>query len=107
MRDFIGLHLGKVIILAAILIVFLLTARATKINKMVEVRQESDPGYFDDGKGLVSVGGYDQLTTFRSFQSWRNSHPDRFRRVINIAVSSYWSGAVIAYNPDTTVVAGR
>jgi len=105
MHDFIGSHLGKIIILAAILIVVLLTVGVTKVNKMVSVRQESAPGYFDDGKGLVSVGGYDQATTFRGFQSWRNGHPDRFKRVTSVAVSSYWSGAIITYNPDSTATA--
>lgn len=107
MLDFVRRHLGKIIGLATVVVVVLLTVGVTKVTKMVSVSvsQESAPGYFDDGKGLVSVGGYDQLTTFRSFQSWRNSHPDRFRHIISTSVSSYWTGAIVVYKPDSTTFA--
>ena len=104
MLDFIRRHLGKIVILAVVLVVMIFMFVLEKVGPMIEVRQESAPGYFDDGGGLVYINGHDQPSTFQRFQSWRNDHPDRFKRVVSIQVSSYWSGAIIAYSPDSTTV---
>ncbi len=98
-------HLGKIFISVGILIMVLVLATTTKIEKTMEARQGPAYHYFDDGKGLVHVQGFDQSTTFKSFQSWRDDHPDRFKRIMSIAVSSYWTGAIITYNPDSIAVA--
>ncbi|MEK7078352.1 MAG: hypothetical protein AAB911_02180 [Patescibacteria group bacterium] len=93
-----------VIVGVGVIVMVILVFGVSKIQVVATMNVEK---YMDDGKGLVYVGGHDQVSTFGNLQSWRNNHPDRFKRITSIAVSSYWLGAIVAYNPDTTAVARR